>query len=188
MGTGAETRAAEAEARCPDLASKTPEVLVIGGKPILRDDRSLQARILQVVALKAQGLTYKQIGQKLGVSEARVAQIVWQANKKQLIEYDSPFEYFENRLVPKVVANIEHFLDEKDRKVTIEAAKGAGIFKSHQALKVEGEVHQNVIALKIEMPPAVGQESPQMAVGTVVGKPRRVLEGKVLGEDDAVQK
>lgn len=155
-----------------------------GTRPVLVDDRSLEARILQVIALKAQGLKYKQIGEKLGISESRVGQIVWEANKKGLIDYANPHEYFENRLTPKIVQNIEHWLDQKDKKMTIEAAKGAGIFKAHQALKVEGQAPQNVIALKIEMPPLEpGQQAPPV-VGMVVGKPRRVLEGQIVGDQE----
>lgn len=184
MGTGTQARAAEAEARLPELSSKAPEVLVVGGKPVLTDDRSFEARILQIVALRAQGLTHKQIGEKLGLTQSTVATFISKANKRKLIEYDRPHEYFENVLTHKVVENIEYFLNEKSEKMTIEAAKGAGIFKSHQALKLEGEIQQNIIALKIEMPPMPPGEYPQLAVGTVVGKPRRFLEGQVVGDDD----
>lgn len=183
-GTPAEVKAAEAEARVPDLSSKTPEVLVVGGTPVLQDNRSFQARILQIVALKAQGLNNRQIAEKLGLAKSTIDTLVYKANKQKLIEYTSPHEYFENVLTHKVVENIEYFLNEKDHKMTIEAAKGAGIFKSHQALKLETEIQQNIIALKIEMPPLTPSQQTQLAVGTVVGKPRRVLEGQIVGESE----
>ena len=165
----------DAKARLPELESKNPKVIPIeGSAPVLVDDRSFKARVLQVTALLARGLTHKQIGEELGLAAGTVKDIVYKASKANLIQYDDPYQRFENSIVPKVVDNIEYFIDKKDLKMTIEAAKGSGLFKSHQAIKVESEAPQTILALKIEMPP--GADVPKVLTGRVVGKPRRALK------------
>lgn len=141
------------------------------------EDNSFKARLAQIAAFKAMGLNLTEIADKLDLSYSTVKNIVSKGNKQGLIQYDDPFERFENMLIPKVVDNIEYWLNEKDKKMTIEAAKGAGIFKAHQAIKVEGQAPQTVLALKIEMPEASGLES-KTIVGHVVGKPRRIAPKK----------
>lgn len=164
----------ETQARLPELSSTQPEVFVAeGGVPVLMDDRSFRARVLQIAALKAHGLNLKQIAEKLGLEHSSVRGIVYKANKLNLLQYEDPYERFEQTIVPKVVDNINYWIDLKDKKMTIEAAKGAGIFKAHQAIKVEGETPQTVLALKIEMPPGT---EPAKISGRVVGKPRRIVE------------
>lgn len=145
------------------------------------EDKSLKARVAQIAAFKAMGLNLMEIAERLDLAYSTVKNIVHRANKEGLIQYDDPFERFENQLIPKVVDNIEYWLDKQDKKMTIEAAKGAGIFKAHQAIKVEGQAPQTVLALKIEMPEASGLEA-KTVVGHVVGKPRRIAPKK----DDVV--
>ncbi len=56
--------------------------------------------------------------------------------------------------------------------MTIEAAKGSGIFKSHQAIKVENENPTAILALKIETTPPPGVSEVPIITGAVVGRPR----------------
>jgi transposase len=164
----------EAQTRLPEL-SENPEVIEAPeGQIVLKDDRSFRARVLQIAALKARGLNLKQIGEELGLTHGTIRDIVYKASKGGLIKYDDPFEHFEDSIVPKVVDGIEYWVDQKDKKMIIEAAKGAGIFKAHQAIKIESEAPQTILALKIEMPP--GTEAPRVITGRVVGKPRRALK------------
>lgn len=163
----------EAKARLPELPENPEVIEVPGSAPVLKDDRSFGARILQIVALKARGLNNKQVAEELGLAYGTVRQIIYKASKEGLIKYDDPYERFEQSIVPKVVDNIEYWIDQKDKKMTIEAAKGAGLFKSHQAIRVEGEAPQTILALKIQMPE--GTENRQLT-GRVVGKPRRVID------------
>ena len=162
-----------AEARLADVPQDPEAVSVIGEAPVLMEDRSFRARVVQIAALKAHGMNLKQIAEKLGLQYGTVKGIVYKASKEGIINYDDPFERFEQQLLPKVVDNIEFWLDKQDKKMTIEAAKGGGIFKAHQAIRVEGETPQTVLALKIEMPPS--GSTPKAITGRVVGKPRREL-------------
>jgi hypothetical protein len=126
------------------------------------------------------GLDNQEIAVKLDLSYQTVRNLVYKANKAGLIHYDDPMERFENLIVPKVVDNIDYWIGQKDKKMTIEAAKGAGIFKSHQAIQVEGIAPQTVLALKIEMPPETGLEA-KTIVGHTVGRPRREITGNQDG-------
>ena len=165
----------EAQTRLPEL-SENPEVLEAPeGQIVLKDDRSFRARVLQIAALKARGLNLKQISEELGLTHGTVRGLVFRASQGGLLKYDDPYERFENAIVPKVVDNIEYWIDQKDKKMTIEAAKGAGLFKAHQAIKVESEAPQTILALKIEMPPGL-DGPPKVITGRVVGRPRRALK------------
>ena len=165
----------DAQTRLPEFSTEIPKVIeVAGSAPVLQDDRSFRARVLQIAALRARGLNLKQIAEELGLSHQTVKDISYKASKVGLLKYEDPYERFEQSIVPKVVDNIEYWIEQKDKKMTIEAAKGAGIFKAHQALKVESEAPQTILALKIEMPP--GAEAPKIVTGRVVGKGRRALK------------
>ena len=57
--------------------------------------------------------------------------------------------------------------------MTIEAARGTGLFQSYQAAKAESEPVQTMLALKIEH--ADGGET-KVITGHIVGRPRSVEE------------
>ncbi len=177
---GARTpRTAKAKTKARAKAIKNPTAVVVppGQPPIFIEEKSLAARAAQIAAFKAMGLGLQEIADKLDLAYSTVRNILAKANKQGLIHYDDPYERFENMLVPKIVDNVEYWLDQKDKKMTIEAAKGAGLFKAHQAIKMEGQAPQTVLALKIEMPEASGLES-KAIVGHVIGKPRRIAPKK----------
>lgn len=168
---------AAAKARAKAIKNPSDVVVPPGQPPVFMEDNSFRARLAQIAAFKAMNMSLQEIADRLGLAYSTVKNIVSKANKQGLIQYDDPFERFENMIIPKVVDNIEYWIDQKDKKMTIEAAKGAGIFKAHQAIKVEGQAPQTVLALKIEMPEASGLES-KVIEGQIVGKPRRRLTGK----------
>jgi transposase len=170
-----------AAARIPPLV--TQEVIYADGfPPVLVEDRSTRARVLQVIALKQKGLNLQQCAEKLGISYSYVRTLMWKAGKDGWLKFTDPMERFEHELMPKVVDNIEYWLDQKDKKMTIEAAKGGGIFRSHQTIKVEGQAPSQVLALKIEMPE--GGVAP--TAGKIIGTPRR-LELPVVDATVAVE-
>lgn len=180
-GTRKRTPKAGTKTRVQTITNPTAVVVPPGQPPVFMEDKSLKARLAQVAAFKAMGLKLPEIAERLGLAYSTVKNIVYEGNKQGLIQYDDPFERFENQIIPKVVDNIEYWIDQKDKKMTIEAAKGAGVFKAHQAIKVEGQAPQTVLALKIEMPEPTGLEA-KTIVGHVVGKPRRLVQKT----DDAV--
>ena len=138
-----------------------------------RDEFSHRARVVQWIALRAKGLTNKEIATALGIAPRSLNNAIYRANKAGWLKYNNPTERFENEIIPKVVDNIDHWINLKDKTMTIEAAKGAGIFKSHQAVKVEGDAPQTVLALKIET--MEGGEA-KILTGHVVGRAREIEE------------
>lgn len=182
-GTGKRDPKARDKARAQKIKNISDVVVPPNQPPVFMEDNSFRARLAQIAAFKAMGLNLTEIADRLGLAYSTVKNIVSKANQQGLIHYDDPFERFENMIIPKVVENIEYWIDQKDKKMTIEAAKGAGIFKAHQAIKVEGQAPQTILALKIEMPEAP-QKDTKVIEGQIVGKPRRLV-GKT---EDAVQK
>lgn len=181
---GAGERPSTVKTKARAKAFKSVQVVEPPGQPpVFMEDKSLRARAAQISAFKAMGLNLIEIADKLELSHGTVKGIVYKANKLGLIQYDDPMERFENQIVPKIVDNVEYWIDQKDKKMTIEAAKGAGIFKSHQAIKLEGEAPQTILALKIEMPTESGFEA-KTIVGHTVGRPRRVITVNQDGSTD----
>lgn len=136
-------------------------------------NHSFKARIAQIVLLRGKGLRNKEIAEKLGLTPHSVRTLIWRAGKEGWLKFDDPLERFHNEIVPKVVDNIDYWIDKKDKRMTIEAAKGAGIFQTHQVVKNEGEAPQTILALKIETAPS---DAPKVVTGHVVGSPRRLKE------------
>jgi transposase len=145
----------------------------------LPSPNSARARILQYITLRAEGLAGKEIAERIGIKYATLRTMVYRASQEGWLKFTDPTERFQNQIVPKVVDNIEHWIDKKDKTMTIEAAKGAGIFKNYQAIKVEGQAPMTVLALKIE--PAPGGNA-KVLTGHVVGVPK-AIEGEVTGGD-----
>lgn len=180
-GNGVRQRQKDAAASLPALGDA--EVIYTEGfQPVLVADHGAKSRILQIMALRAKGLNYQQVAEKLGLSYQYVRNLVWRAGKEGWLKFEDPIERFENEILPRVVDNIDYWIAQKDKKMTIEAAKGGGIFKSHQTVKIEGGAPSQMLALKIEMPP--GAPEPTITAGKVVGRPRALeIEGTVDGTE-----
>jgi len=136
-------------------------------------DHSKRATVLRIIELRGSGFTTAEVSEALGIKPATISEYMRKAVREGWIILDDPRERFEHKIVPKVVDNIEHFIDLKDRTMTIEAAKGSGIFQSHQAVKVDGTAPQAVLALNIN--PIAGNE-PTVIRGRVVGRPKEISE------------
>lgn len=170
-------------------ASPTPGAVVggAGASPIRRRGEAIVKRAptkppqdsrvyktaVAVIALRAQGVKMKEIAEQLGHSEDVLRQYLSRAYKRGWIatrEMDSPDDALD-LLKNKVVRNVEEFLDKGDKEMTVEAAKGLGMFKTHQVVKGEN-VSQIGMALRVqvEMPPMpTGQAPVSIRPGTIGG-------------------
>lgn len=113
-------------------------------------------------------MTRREQAERLGVNIYTLRHILTKAGKEGLVKFDDPLDKLTHQLVPKVVENLEHFLDQKDKTVTIETAK-ATVFKQFQ--EAEGiKEQQTVIALKLDIVPAQGQlpEANIVGVGKII--------------------
>ena len=139
--------------------------------------RSRRDRVAEWVLLRSQGMKNVDIAAKMGIQASSLNTLISKSVREGWLIFESPADRLEYELAPKVVDNIKHFLDEKDKQVTLETAKGLGLFKTHQALKVEGDGAPAVIAIKIDMiEPSIAR-----AGGVIVGTPKLpTLAGTVV--------
>jgi transposase len=153
----------------PDSSKTEPLALA----PLVKANRSARARIAEYIAYKAQGLKNSEIAEKLGIKTASLNTLVSKASKNGWLVLDDPEERLEYEIKPIVVDNVKEFLTTKDNdaaklKMTVETAKGIGLFKAHQAVKVEGAAAQMVLALKFETPTA----NTSVVEGHIIGAPK----------------
>ncbi len=134
-------------------------------------DNSLRGRIADWLTLRAQepGITNSEVAKRLGIDRRALAAIIAKARKEGVLQFDDPLEKLEFEIIPKTIENLNHFLDIKDKTVTIETAKGT-IFRDYQEAKGLNQVAQTVLALKIETAP--DGEQVKVVSGHVVGRPR----------------
>lgn len=83
-------------------------------------------------------------------------------------------------MVPKVVENLNLFLDTRDKQVTLEMAKATVLA---QYAKEEGtaQVSNTVFALKIELPESFDKaEAAKSIKGVIVGKPIGFIDAEIV--------
>lgn len=85
------------------------------------------------------------------------------------LKFDDPLSKVEFEIMPKVVRNLNHFLDDFDKTVTIEAAKGT-LFPAFKESRGISEAPNTILALKIEAPP----DGPVTIQGQILGNPRPI--------------
>ena len=142
---------------------------------------SRQGKAAEWVLLKMQGKTNKEIAVDLGICDATLRSILREAHREGWIVFDDPKDKLEHVIAPKAVSTIDYFLDKKTEhpalaaRVAIETAKGIGLFQSHQAIKVENDQPQAILALNIDVS---GNISRSMG-GLIIGKPK-ILDGEII--------
>lgn len=118
-------------------------------------------------------LSTKDIADRLGISVGYMRNLIYDARKEGWLKFDDPMDQIEYGIVPKVIANLNHFLDAKDKTVTIETAKGT-IFPQYKEAKGASDAPHTVLALKIEMP--TPGDNVKVITGQIVGRPRQLEE------------
>ena len=161
-GTASQAEVKTGEALDADLP-------VLRTKPTSRTIRPLIAHWIALRSLDP-SITVGQAAEKLGVTKSTLQTYIYRATKYGWLKFDDPMSRVEYEIIPKVLDNLNHFLDAKDKMVTVEAAKGT-LFKTYAESKGAGQQQQTVLALKIEMPD--GTETKIMG-GHIVGKPKRL--------------
>lgn len=123
--------------------------------------KSLEPNLTVAAAAKRMNLTYGTFKNWLN-----------EANREGWLKFQDPLEKLEYELIPKVINNLNEFLDKKDRTVTLETAKGT-VFKQFQAQQGISE-GQMVLAIKMEAAPST--EDPKIISGIIVGTPKGIDE------------
>jgi hypothetical protein len=91
---------------------------------------------------------------------------------------EDPLLRIEHELIPKIVNNLNHFLDEGDRTVTIEAAKGV-VFPQYRESKGITETKIAILGLQIQLPES--GDMTQVGRGMISGMPKpAALEAEII--------
>jgi transposase len=147
-------------------------------------------RVYQVamayVAMKAQGHKLQAISDTLQIPKDTIKTYVARAHKAGWLEpRDLDVEDQQEVTLPELITrNVVEFLNARDKDVTVEAAKGIGIFKSHQAVKMEGQVGVGLaLRVEVELPPGIAERSPiQIRGGSLGGTP--AVDGEFVEADE----
>ena len=105
------------------------------------------------------------------ISKRTLNAAIQQAVENGWLKFEDPLAKLEYEIVPKVVRNLNAWLDENDKVVTIEAAKGM-VFPIYRESKGINEAPQTVLALKIEAP--TDAQSAAVMTGQIIGAPRKI--------------
>lgn len=132
-------------------------------------------------------LTHKEAAKRLGIAPQTLTNTIYTASKEGWLKFTDPLAEFKYHTMPKVVHNLNYYLDQGDRDVTVKVAQGT-LFK--QFLDNEGvrdATPTTILALKIEMPPNLNTAMPSDLKGSIVGTPRNVetVEAEIIGKPKA---
>jgi uncharacterized protein (DUF433 family) len=147
-------------------------------------DSKVYKTVMAIVALRAQGQHTSEIAEQLGLKHDTILTYIKRANQRGWIgmaSFADPEDKLKYVIQDKIVSNVHTVLGERTedgaltggaREMTIEAAKGLGLFKQHQVVK--GDVNATIgMALKVEvlLPSAVQDSRITIRPGTVGGTP-----------------
>lgn len=137
--------------------------------------RTVKGRIADWLEMRAAepGITNIEVAKRLGISTRTLNGYIYTANKEGWLKFEDPLDRIEYNLIPRVLDNLDYYLKQQDKQVTLETAKGT-IFKIYQESKGVSEAPQTVLALRIEQAPSDGKG--EIITGVVVGKPRQMEE------------
>lgn len=142
----------------------------------------------KIVVMRAAGHDDREIAKRMKTTEQSVRQYVYLAKKNGWLDAEDEPVDLEAELAMeidrKIVRNIGSSLDGEmtnwqTHEMTIQAAKGRGIFKNHE--KTEGGAAQmQVVAIQIVMPP-VGSEDQRVEIpDDMMGGTPAFVEGEVV--------
>jgi DNA-directed RNA polymerase specialized sigma subunit, sigma24 homolog len=168
-------------------------------KPKAPKDSKIHKAVMVVIALRAQGKGYPEVAELTGLTVNTLRTYMHRAHKAGWLNFDSlptQEDQIDVVLKSKTVRNIDSLLDSPDpeirKDVTMETAKGLGLFKSHQIVKGDsGPPVMMALSVKVEMPPvAVKGTAPmpqiELRAGTFGGSPSRgiPIDAELVEEGD----
>lgn len=177
----------------PPAASGPPPQLSKGVERWRRGvDSKMRKRVAKILAMKLQGYKGPAIAKKLGMSEENVRHYMYIAGKNGWLNASGtaltdPTEELAFNSAHKAVRNINLALDGVAlppgmQEMTIETAKGIGLFKNHSAIKNEGPAASNLLVVQFEMPRGQHPDPPKEAL-PMGGTPMNYLEGGIIDEE-----
>ena len=114
-------------------------------------------------------ITNKEIAARLGISVNTLQACIYQGRKQGWLTFEDPTNKIQYELIPKVTDQMINLVDAGDQKAIIEAFKTVVAPAYKEAQGFTKEVTNNMIAIKIEMPPA---DQMPVVKGIIVGEAR----------------
>lgn len=146
---------ADALARVPVAAPSTSKKRTRTPKP--PKDSKIYKVAMAVVALRAQGLQGQDVADQLGIPYNTMKTYLRRAVDRGWLtmgNFSSAEDKVELVLVDKAIRNASEMLDNRDKDMTIETLKGTGVFKQHQAVKVDNSTNIGLaLKVQVEFPP-----------------------------------
>jgi len=161
--------------------NKTPkagleEIISADLPPIVMRGRTPRDRVLEWLEIRAMNpnITNKDAAEKMGIAISHLNTIITRARKAGWLIFEDPMQRIEHEIMPKVAENLNYYLDQRDRTVTIETAKGTLFKQFEKAHGIGEQTSQTVLAIKIEYPETLpeGPEIKILSRGNVVGTPK----------------
>lgn len=148
---------------------------------IVATPRTLKSHVANWARMRATepALTNKDIAERLGIAPQTLNAAIYRGRKAGWLRFEDPIHEVKFGMIPKVVENVNLFLDARDKQVTIEAAK-ATIWKQFQASEGIADAPTTILALKIQMPEGYNASELPQPKGRIVGKPNTFAEGEVI--------
>lgn len=148
---------------------------VVPPPPLPKPESKMRANVERALLLKLGGKTYKEAAVELGISYGYLRQCLYHAGKEGWLQSSDVEDTLQFSTVHKIVRNINTALDGEDadkrQEMTIEAAKGLGLFKKHEVVSNDQAPAMMALSVKIEQPSG---DEPELAVGAVGGTPAYV--------------
>lgn len=147
----------------------TAEKDILNADIQVAETRSRRDTVAEWIKIRAAepDITTKEIALRLGLQPRTVYSYVSRAAREGWLKFDGPMSRLEYELIPKTVDVLNEHLDQGDKTVALEIAKGT-LFKQYQDSKGISQVPNNVLALKIELP----EGTLSAATGHIVGSPK----------------
>lgn len=130
-------------------------------------------------------LTNKEIAEQLGIALRTLNNTLYKARKEGWLQFHDPLDELKYGMIPKVVDNLNLFLDARDRTVTLEAAKATLFREFANKEGIADAPPTTILALKIELPEGYSRENLPKPKGVIVARPNFVDAEVVKVESDS---
>lgn len=137
----------------------------------------MKGRVASWLRMKAEDpdLTNKDIAARLGITVSTLQSCIYQARKQGWLTFEDPFNKIQYEMIPTNIEHMQALMDAGDQKAIIEVFKQLTAPAYRDSQGITKDVTNNIIAIKIEMPPA---DQMPIVKGVIVG------EGRIISGDD----
>lgn len=155
-------------------------------EPFYLAGNSAKHRVAQWIHMRMlePGISTAEVARRLGVSPSSLNSQISKGRREGWLRIEDPMLKIEHELIPKIVKNLNVFLDQGDRTVTVEAAKGV-LFPSYRDAKGIVENKVAILGLNIQLPETKDLPTDQRR-GNIFGAPKpAALEAEIIsGESE----